>query len=131
MSQSTDIPLLTLREKQSLFARLIAQLILWVYEQNCEVTLADGSIDPMRKYRDAAGVVKLGTDAVHMKGSLHYLRLAQDLNLFIGGDFITGMHPAWKEIGFHWKGMNHLCRWGGDFASVDLNHFSLFHDGKA
>lgn len=122
---------LSLRQKQSLFARLLGELLVWIYAQGWEVTLADGSIDRVRKV-EAAGKTFTGTDRVHMPGSLHYVRLAQDLNLFVDGRLVAdGGHPAWQAIGARWKGQHELCAWGGDFASVDSNHVSLRHDGKA
>jgi hypothetical protein len=107
---------MTLREKQSLFARLLAQLILFVYQRpGWELTLGEGHND-----------ARVG----HMRGSLHYVRLAQDLNLFVNGEYVSkGGHPAWREIGEQWESMHELCRWGGRFK--DDNHLSLEHEGKA
>lgn len=108
---------MSLLAKQKLFAKLLAQLITWIFgHPTWAVTLGEGYDD------DGRG---------HMPGSLHYSRLAQDLNLFVEGHYVTGWHPAWDEIGATWKGMNFLSRWGGDFASRDFNHFSLHHEGKA
>ena len=106
---------MTLREKQSYFAVLLAKLILWISDQGWAVTLGES-------YRgDAKG---------HMPGSLHYVRLAQDLNLFVGGKWMTANCPEWQKIGTFWKSLDPLCAWGGDFGSVDLNHVSLKHEGK-
>ena len=61
----------------------------------------------------------------HMTNSLHYERLAVDLNLFINGVWITKDHPEWQFLGAYWKGLHPLNRWGGDIVQkVDLNHFS-------
>lgn len=107
---------MTLRQKQSLFVRLIGRLIGIVYEQGWELTFADA-------YRpDRQG---------HKKDSLHYSRLAIDLNLFVNGIWVTEDSAEWRFIGTRWKALHPLCRWGGDFASVDLNHFSLDHNGNA
>lgn len=122
---------MTLRERQSLFCKLLGQLITWVYEQGWELTLADGSIDTPRKFRDHETHVTFeAEDAQHKRGGLHYQRLAQDLNLFVGGEFISdGGHPVWAAIGTHWESLHELCRWGGRFA--DSNHFSVEHGGRA
>ena len=120
---------MTLREKQSLFAHLNAELVLWIYAQGWEVTLADGSIDTPRFFRRGGRRFK-GEDAHHMRVSLHYSRLAQDLNLFVGGEYIMdGSHPAWVAVGEHWEAMHELCAWGGRWQ--DANHFSLRHEGRA
>ena len=123
---------LTLREKQAKFARLLAHQIAWIFARGWEVTLADGGVTLMRKVQTSDGRTLRAIDREHMDGSLHYSRLAQDLNLFIGGEFISkGDHPVWREIGEHWEGLDPECRWGGRFKSADANHFSLAHEGKA
>jgi hypothetical protein len=66
-----------------------------------------------------------------MAGSLHYEKLAQDLNLFVEGEFKDDDCPEWQEIGTYWKSLGTDCAWGGDFRSLDLNHFSIRWDGKA
>ncbi len=106
---------LSLREKQSLFVKLLAQLVDWIYGKGWELTLGEG-------YRsDGRG---------HMEHSLHYLKLAQDLNLFVNGDYVSdGSSLIWNEIGEHWETMHPLCRWGGRFN--DANHFSLRHGGRS
>lgn len=108
---------MNLREKQSYFCNLLARLIVWIYEQGWQVTLGDG----LRS--DGHG---------HMPSSLHYIGLAQDLNLFVNGEWKDRSCPEWEAIGQHWKALDPLlCAWGGDFKSVDLNHFSLRHEGRA
>jgi hypothetical protein len=105
----------TLREKQSLFVCLLGRLIAHVYGRGWELTLGEG-------YR--------GDRQGHMRGSLHYDRLAQDLNLFINNRWISdGSDPAWLEIGEEWERMHQLCRWGGRFG--DANHFSLADSSRA
>lgn len=119
-----------LQEKQALFLRLQAELILWVFAQGWVFTPGEGRITSPRKYRLPSGAVVVADDAVHMKKSLHHIGLAQDLNLFIDGVYIAdGGHPVWTIIGTHWEAMNPLCRWGGRFR--DANHFSLEHEGRA
>ena len=107
----------TLLEKQQLFCKLLARLITWVFEHpGWALTLGEGYDD------DGKG---------HMPQSLHYSRLAQDLNLFVNGKYISGHHPAWDEIGAFWLSLNGLCRWGGMFSSRDYNHVSIAHGGRA
>lgn len=93
----------------------LGKLINFAYASGYQFTLGEG-------YRsDSQG---------HMAGSLHYTRLAQDLNLFVGGEYVTINHPAWHKLGEFWKNLDPLCKWGGDFSSRDYNHFSLTHNGK-
>lgn len=107
---------LTLLEKQQLFVRLLGVLFHWVGSVHPEwrLTLGEGYDD------DYKG---------HATNSLHYIRLAQDLNLFVDGSYITGNHPAWHAIGQFWCGLHEDCRWGGNFSSKDYNHVSVTHGG--
>jgi hypothetical protein len=108
---------LSLRRKQSLLVRCLGHLILFATKKGYELTLGDG----LRK--DGKG---------HREGSLHYTALAQDLNLFIDGEWITdGGDPAWTVLGTYWESLDPLCRWGGRFRSVDSNHFAVTHEGRA
>lgn len=119
---------MTLREKQEVFAGTIATFILWILQQDLSVTLADGSIDRKRKFKKA-GIKMVGLDAQHMENSCHYVRLAQDLNLFLHGMWLDqGTEPEWKMLGEKWESMHPLARWGGRFG--DANHFSFEHEGK-
>jgi len=107
----------TLREAQSLFVGLLGQLLVWAYTHDgWSFTLADG-------YRaDCQG---------HMKDSLHYERLAQDLNFFLNGVWQKTGSDEWEQIGTYWLALNPLCRWGGTFTKKDWNHFSLAWEGRA
>jgi len=106
---------LTLRQKQSAFALAIARLIVWIFEQGWEVTCGDFNRP------DHQG---------HIEMSCHYFRLAADLNLFIGGQWMDHECPEWEKIGQKWKTMGPFAAWGGDFASRDLNHMSFTHEGR-
>ena len=105
-----------LLRRQKLFVRLLAQLIVWIYEQGWELTLGEG-------YRsDGHG---------HMPLSLHYSKLAQDLNLFVGDRYIVDTDAAeWQAIGAYWKALDPLCAWGGDFSTRDGNHVSVTWQGR-
>lgn len=114
-----------LRDTQSLFVKLLGQLIDHAYAQGYELTLGEG-------YRsDHRG---------HMENSNHYIALAQDLNLFVNGVWKDHECPEWDVLGAYWKTLHPLCRWGGDFMirnsitgkeepMADLNHFSLEWNG--
>jgi len=125
-------------EKQARFAVLLARLILWINAQGWSVTLGEGAVTERRRVKLPQRATEtwerevFAMDAVHMPGSLHYIRLAADLNLFVGGEIVRdGGHPAWQEIGRHWKSLASDAAWGGDFDSVDANHFSIREGGRA
>lgn len=106
---------MTLREKQSQFVRMLARLFLHAELLGYELTLGRGYAS---KEANAA-------DGGH-KRSLHLDRLAQDLNVFVDGQFLRGaaakdahnrLHDYWDEIG------------GAERIAADLNHYSLPHGG--
>lgn len=110
---------MTLSEKQRKFSKMIAELILWIYEQGYEVTIGDAYRDPR-----VFGVV--GEKKGYGKAaSCHKIRLAMDLNLFKDGKYLTSTEDH-APIGIKWESMG--GSWGGRFD--DGNHYSLEHDGK-
>ena len=104
-------PLLQLQQK---FTRLLPRLYDYIHTNGWECTQAEGT-----------NLEHVG----HMAHSLHYLALAQDLNLFVGGVWQTKDCPEWQSIGAYWLTLDPDCRWGGKFTSVDLDHFSLTFGG--
>lgn len=107
---------MSLLQKQQAFAAAVGRLLTYITARGWAVTFGDAWRPDMKG---------------HMPGSMHYIRLAVDLNLFVAGAWVAKDHPAWQELGAVWKAMDPQARWGGDFKSVDLNHFSFEHDGKA
>lgn len=102
---------------QTKFAKLVGELIVWICSHpGWEVTGGDWNRS------DNKG---------HMSNSLHYQRLALDLNLFVDGDYKSDDCPEWREIGAQWKSLDPLCRWGGDFPKPDENHISMEWQGRA
>jgi len=98
-----------LSEKQSLFASMVGKLLRFV--------------DVLPGYRVTLGdaYAKSG----HRKNSLHYSRLAIDLNLFINGQYKTDT-GSYLPLGLFWEDLGGA--WGGRFK--DGNHFSLAHQGR-
>ncbi len=109
---------MTLSQKQRLFSKMIAELILWAYEQGYEITLGDAYRDP--RVHGELGV-KMGYGA---RNSCHKLRLAMDLNLFKDGEYCTD-EASHRSLGEKWESMG--GSWGGRFR--DANHYSLEHNG--
>ncbi len=104
-----------LPEMQQTFCLNIAMLIAWAFEQGYKVTFGESY--------NAAGTG-------HMRDSLHYSRLAQDLNLFKDGVYLTRTED-YKRLGEAWKTFSSLNRWGGDFSKPDGNHFSMTWEGRS
>jgi hypothetical protein len=118
--------MLSLGEKQRLFAKLVPRLIDKAHELGFGVSLGDAYRDPR-----VHGAIGVRMAYGHAKSG-HKLRLALDLNLFIDvdgdGDLdyveTTERH---KPLGEWWEKQHELCRWGGRFQ--DGNHYSLEHEG--
>ncbi|PSR54121.1 hypothetical protein AHMF7605_11625 [Adhaeribacter arboris] len=110
---------MTLREKQSLFLKNFALLILWAFEQGYEVTAGELlRTDQQHAWNIAHGKSKADR-------SKHQDKLAGDLNLFIGGKYVTDS-TAHAPLGKYWKSLHPQNRWGGDFKGfVDGNHYEM------
>lgn len=114
---------MSLREKQSLFAVLVADLILHAVKSGYDVTFGEAYRSP----EEAARLAKLGKG---IRNSLHTQRLAIDLNLFRDGVYLSSTESH-RPLGEWWEGRHELCRWGGRFARADGNHYSVTHGGRA
>lgn len=111
---------MTLRQRQSLFARLICQHILWLYEQGYEVTLGEA-------WRPPEMVLIYAEQGIGSLTSVHPEKLALDINLFRGGRYLTSTESH-RASGEKWEKRHPLCRWGGRFKTdkgPDGNHYSL------
>jgi len=113
---------MTLGEKQRLFVKLVGMLIAWCYANGYELTFGEAVRSKAQAEANAAS-------GAGISNSLHLVRLAIDLNLFIGGIYQIGSE-AYKPLGEFWKSLHPLCCWGGDFSKPDGNHFSLEHEGR-
>jgi len=113
----------TLRQKQSGFALLVARLILQAEKWGYEVTFGEAWRSP----EEAARLAKLGKG---IKNSLHTSRLAIDLNLFRDGKYLSSTESH-RRLGEWWEKQSSgdlECCWGGHFG--DGNHYSIGHEGK-
>lgn len=116
---------LTLRQTQSTFARLLPRLIDKAFELGFDVTLGETYRTP----EQAALNAKLG---IGIKNSLHCDRLAIDLMLFRDGVWLQNTDD-YAELGEFWESLSsdeHSCCWGGAFKIRDGGHFSIAWDGR-
>lgn len=104
----------TLRQKQSLFARMVARLIDQAFALGYEVTLGDAYRDP--RVHGALGEKKSYSSSM----SLHKQRLAIDLNLFRDGRYLSSTESH-RPLGEWWEAQG--GSWGGRFN--DGNHYEL------
>jgi len=111
---------MSLRKKQSKFARSVACLILQAEKLGYEVTLGDAYRDP-RVHGDFGEKKGYGRSR-----SCHKVRLAIDLNLFKDGAYL-GSTEDHRELGEWWESLGPEYSWGGRFN--DGNHYSFEHNG--
>jgi len=100
----------SLREKQTRFAGLIAHLILWAHDHGYQLTLS-WSYRPEPCNKQVGG----------KPGSLHGLRLAQDLCLFTYNVkanrwVYRRSTKAYTQLGQYWKMLAPDTAWGGDWG---------------
>ena len=104
---------MTLRQKQSKFMVMLAQLINHATILGYELTMGRGYASQAANKADGGHTA-----------SNHLNRLAIDLNLFKDGDFLEGTNDH-LELGIYWESIGGV--WGGRFN--DGNHYSLEHNG--
>jgi hypothetical protein len=99
---------MTLGEEQERFSLMLAKLIIRAYDLGYKIRMGEGYDD------DGVG---------HTKGSTHYVKLGQDINLFKDGVYLTDgkdhniLHDYWDELG------------GAARIIKDLNHYSIMWQG--
>jgi hypothetical protein len=118
---------MTLLEKQMLFSRLVSKLIQDLIAKGYDVTLGEA-------FRSPETCELMAREGKGIKNSLHDLRLAIDLCLFLNGVYLKESE-AYLPAGVLWESYStplYQCSWGGRFqppAPCDGNHFSLEHEG--
>jgi hypothetical protein len=110
-----------LSAEQRAFAVDVAHLILWGGTRGYEFSLGEAYRPP----ETAELYAKEGRGLAH---SLHMIRLAIDLDLFIGGEYQT-VSEVYRPLGDFWKSLSPENAWGGDFTKPDGNHFSRSYEG--
>jgi hypothetical protein len=114
---------MTLRQKQSKFAFLVALLIMKADQLGYEITLGEAWRSP----EEAKRLARLGKGIIN---SLHCDRLAIDINLFRKGKYLTSTESH-RMLGEWWESLStheYTCHWGGHFG--DGNHYSVGHGGR-
>lgn len=101
---------MSLREKQAKFTRMVALLIQYAYERGYEITLGDAW-------------AKTG----HSSKSLHYDRLAIDLNLFRDGKWLSKTEDH-EPLGVFWESIG--GSWGGRFNKNNFTPHILCIDPR-
>jgi hypothetical protein len=100
---------MTLGERQELFGRLIAKLMLKMIDMGYQVRCGDFAAKPRSPLE-------------HKANSLHYEKCAGDLSLFQNGKWLTKTEDH-SAFGGYWEGLHPHCRWGGRWQ--DGNHYEV------
>lgn len=99
---------------------MLAQFIVWLYDQGYKVTGGEWWRTPQQAQWNADhgfGIV----------ASLHTERLAADLNIFKPDGTLCLTVEDFRPAGEEWKRRG--GSWGGDFTKPDADHFSLEFNG--
>lgn len=103
-----------LQQQQAAFARDVARLINWIFENGFSVTLGEAH----RSQEQADIYAKQGKG---INNSLHCKRLAIDLNLFDHeGNYLSDT-KSHEEFGIFWEGLSPLNKWGGRWQRSKLH----------
>jgi len=107
---------------QDKFLWSIAKLIFYAHEAGYTVTLGRGKVTPEENAAEGG-----------IPDSLHLIGLAQDLNFYLNGVWLTQTEDL-RIFGDWWKMQGADYAWGGDFvvngkAKPDGNHFSYAYGG--
>ena len=112
---------MTLGQKQELFARCFVKLLAFAFKKGYDVRLGE-------LWRSKAAAEDNAARGIGILNSAHRKKLAGDINLFKDGVYLTKTSDH-AILGKYWKTLDPLCRWGGDFARRDGNHYSIEHNG--
>ena len=108
----------SLSRDQRDFTRCIGLLIAYAYDNGMELTMGDAYRDP-RSHGHLGERIAYGN-----RNSNHKLRLAQDFNLFVDGEYQSSTE-AHRSLGEWWEQLGaelgYPLRWGGNFN--DGNHY--------
>lgn len=115
---------MSLNQKQADFSLHIAQLIIWGHRNGHPVMGAEW----YRTEYQAREYARLGKGIIQ---SNHRLKLAVDLFALDESGKVTWEQSYYEPLGWKWKMMHPLARWGGDFKNRDSVHFSFEHKGRA
>ena len=93
------------------------EFLSWVLSQGYEFTWGETTRGPAQIAHNVA-------TGKGVRMTLHGIRLAMDINLFVNGKYQTSTE-AYRPLGEEWERRGGT--WGGRFG--DGNHFSLEHGG--
>lgn len=114
----------TLHQRQVLHVALTAKLIEFAVSKGYALTWGE-------TFRTAAQAALNAKSGAGIAASLHTQRLAVDFQAFdaTGRYLVDDASGVYSALGAYWKTLDPLACWGGDFHTVDLDHFSITYQG--
>lgn len=100
---------MSLGTEQEEFTRDLGLLLVWYYGRGYRIRMGD-----------------VWAKEGHKDNSQHYKKLAADLNLFMGGEYLTETSDH-EAGGKYWESLDPKNRWGGRYE--DGNHYERMEDG--
>ena len=108
-----------LGDKQRIFTKNVAKLIMFAYDNGIELTFGEAY---RTKYQQEHYVI---TGKSKTMNSKHLSRLAVDFNFFINGE-LTYNKRVIEPLGIYWESLNDSNKWGGHFTHfTDVPHFQM------
>ena len=108
---------MTLRQKRVRFTHCLALLLHRMFMEGYEV-----AIDEATEH-----LTKRDPTSDHGASSMHHIGLAEDLNLYKDGKYLS-MTEDHKRFGEFWESLDPNLTWGGRFE--DGNHYS-YGEGRS
>ena len=131
---------MSLGSKQERFTRMLSSLLAFSEDSGYEIRMGDvwaHDLTPIISFltsllqyipdhllNDYWQVLNILKESRHSENSLHYLKLAADVNLFRDGRYLDSTEDH-LPLGEFWESIG--GSWGGRFH--DGNHYSLEHGG--
>lgn len=118
---------IVLRERQNLFMRHLAYLILYIQDQT-QLTISGGDLWRSATYQKAlvAQGVSWTLDSMHLK------RLAIDINFFLNDYYLFSSKELYdrdfklvEPVGAYWESFGDDHVWGGRWTKRDPYHFEM------
>lgn len=128
--------MMKLSEKQRIFTKNVALLILKSYELGIELTLGEAyrtqsqvqlnyyGFDVHFDKNQGVLIATKRKPTSKTLNSYHPKRLAIDFNFFIDGK-LTYTDPKLKELGDYWESLHPKNVWGGNWKFKDTPHFQM------
>ncbi len=100
---------MSLGTEQEEFSRDLGLLLVWYHTRGFRIRMGD-----------------VWAKTGHKDNSQHYKKLAADLNLFMGGEYLTETSDH-EAGGAYWESLDPKNRWGGRYE--DGNHYERIEEG--